>query len=70
MGMAKLGAMVKSIGFVAASPQERILAIGFAGRDFDRSRVANTNADAPSLIADAFAAVTVPSFLCPINLIF
>ena len=63
MGIAKLGAMVKSIGLVAVSPQDRILAMGFVGNDFDFSRVVSTNADAPSLIADALAAVTVPSFL-------
>ena len=63
MGIARLGAMVKSMGLVAASPHDKILAIGFAVKDCDRSRVVRTNADAPSLIADAFAAVTVPSFL-------
>jgi len=63
MGIARLGAMVKSMGLVAASPHDKIRAIGFAGEDCDRSRVVRTNADAPSFIADAFAAVTVPSFL-------
>jgi hypothetical protein len=63
MGIAKLGAIVKSIGCVAASPQDRILAIGFAEVVLDLARVVNTSAEAPSLIAEAFAAVTVPSFL-------
>ena len=63
IGIARLGAIVKSMGFVAASPHDSILAIGFTDDDCDRSRVARTNAEAPSLIAEAFAAVTVPSFL-------
>jgi hypothetical protein len=63
MGIAKLGAIVKSIGCVAASPQDKILAIGFAEVVLDLASVVNTSAEAPSLIADAFAAVTVPSFL-------
>ena len=63
IGIARLGAMVKSMGFVAASPHDSILAMGFTGKDFDRFRVDKTNADAPSLIADALAAVTVPFFL-------
>jgi hypothetical protein len=63
IGIARLGAMVKSIGFVAASAHESILAMGFAIMNFDRSRVVKTRADAPSLIDDALAAVTVPSFL-------
>jgi hypothetical protein len=63
IGIARLGAIVKSIGFVAASPQESILASGFTDDDCDRLRVVNTSAEAPSLIAEAFAAVTVPSFL-------
>jgi hypothetical protein len=63
MGMARLGAIVKSMGLVAASPQASMHASGFAVDDLDRSRVARTSAEAPSLIEDAFAAVTVPSFL-------
>lgn len=63
IGMARLGAIVKSMGLVAASPHDNILANGFTDDDCDRRRVVNTNAEAPSLIADAFAAVTVPSFL-------
>jgi hypothetical protein len=63
MGIARDGAIVKSIGCVAASAQEIIFAIGFSDEDFARSAVDNTNADAPSFIDDAFAAVTVPSFL-------
>ena len=63
IGIARLGAIVKSMGFVAASPHDNILAIGFTDDDCDRSRVARTSAEAPSLIAEAFAAVTVPSFL-------
>jgi hypothetical protein len=63
MGIAKLGAIVKSIGRVAASPQDKTLAIGFADAALDLARVVNTSAEAPSLIADAFAAVIVPSFL-------
>ena len=39
------------------------IAIGFAEVVLDLARVVNTSAEAPSLIADAFAAVTVPSFL-------
>lgn len=63
IGIARLGAIVKSMGFVAASPQDSILAIGFTDDDCDRSRVVRTSAEAPSLIAEAFAAVTVPSLL-------
>jgi hypothetical protein len=63
IGIARLGAMVKSMGFVAASPHDSILAIGFTGDDCDRLRVVRTSAEAPSLMAEAFAAVTVPSFL-------
>ena len=55
--------MVKSMGLVAASLQLRIRATGFAERDFDFSRVVRTRAEAPSLMADALAAVTVPFFL-------
>ena len=33
IGIARLGAIVKSIGFVAASPQDNILAIGFTDDD-------------------------------------
>jgi len=63
MGIAREGAMVKSMGFVAASPQLRIRASGFAESDFDFSKVVRTRADAPSLMAEALAAVTVPFFL-------
>jgi hypothetical protein len=63
MGIAREGAMVKSMGFVAASAQERIRARGFVGRDCEWERVVRMSAEAPSLIALAFAAVTVPSFL-------
>lgn len=55
--------MVKSMGLVAASTQLRIRASGFAERDFDFWRVVRTRADAPSLMAEALAAVTVPFFL-------
>ena len=68
MGIARDGAMVKSMGLVAASLQLRIRAIGFAERDFDFSRVVRTRAEAPSLMADALAAVTVPFFLNVSNL--
>lgn len=63
IGIARLGAIVKSMGFVAASPHDSILAIGFTDDDCERWRVVRTSAEAPSLIAEAFAAVTVPSFL-------
>jgi len=62
--------MVKSMGWVAASAHEMIFAIGFKEDDFARSAVDNTSADAPSLIEEAFAAVTVPSFLPLIVILF
>ena len=61
--MAKLGAIVKSIGLVATSAQLKILAIGFPASSFDFCNVVRMSAEAPSLMADALAAVTVPSFL-------
>ena len=63
MGIAILGAIVKSMGFVAASPHATTLASGLTDEDCDLCAVVRTNAEAPSFIEDAFAAVTVPSFL-------
>jgi hypothetical protein len=67
IGIAREGAIVKSIGLVAASAQESILAIGFKDSLCARSAVLKTRADAPSLIELAFAAVIVPFFLCQVR---
>ena len=51
---------MKSIGFLAASPQPLILAKGFKPNSFNFASETKINAAAPSLILEAFGPVTVP----------
>lgn len=59
--MTRAGAMEKSIGFVAASAYEMILATGDTPNLFAASGEESSTAAAPSFRVDAFPAVTVPS---------
>src|SRR4051794_29606069 len=59
-GIARAGAVVNLDGFWAASPQPRILAMGFKLCFFTASSDARTRAAAPSERGEAFAGVTVP----------
>jgi hypothetical protein len=56
------GVVVNHIGSCAASAKPRILAMGVRPRSFAFSLLIKMTAAAPSLMAEAFAAVTVPSF--------
>ena len=62
-GMAMEGVVVNHIGSCAASAKPRIFAIGFIPSSCAFSLLINTTAAAPSLMVEAFAAVTVPSFV-------
>lgn len=61
IGIAIDGAIVNFFGSVAASPMETILANGFKFFESTKSFDASTNAEAPSLSVEEFAAVTVPN---------
>ena len=56
-----VGAVVNHCGACAASAKDSILAIGFKSNFLTASTLAKINAEAPSLIVEALAAVTVPS---------
>ena len=62
-GTATDGVVVNHSGACSASANERIFAIGFNPNSFALSALINTNAAAPSFMVEAFAAVTVPSFI-------
>jgi hypothetical protein len=61
--MARAGAVVNLEGFCSASPQPRILPMGFRPYFLTAASDARTSAAAPSERGEALAAVTVPSFL-------
>lgn len=61
LGMARAGAVVNLEGFCAASPQPRILAMGFRLCSLRAASETRTRAAAPSDSGEALAAVTVPS---------
>ena len=61
LGAAFVGAVVNHCGACAVSAKDKILAIGFKSYFLTASALARTNAEAPSLIVEALAAVTVPS---------
>ena len=63
IGTALDGAVVNHSLLCAASANDLILAIGFNPSSAAFSALINTKAEAPSLMVDALAAVTVPSFL-------
>lgn len=60
LGIAKAGAIGKSIGSVAPSWNATMRANGFRFNSFTTFSLVSTRAAAPSLIVDAFPAVTVP----------
>lgn len=60
LGIANAGAIGKSIGSVAPSWNATTLARGFKFNSFTTFSFVKTKAAAPSLIVDAFPAVTVP----------
>ncbi len=63
LGSALAGATVNHSGSKAASAYPLMVASGLRPRDFAFSALIRTNAAAPSLIEEAFAAVTVPSLV-------
>ena len=62
-GNAIEGATVNNSGSIAASAYPFIVAKGFSPNSSALSLLINTSAAAPSLIVEALAAVTVPSFV-------
>ena len=63
LGSALAGAMVNHSGSKAASAYPLMVAKGLIPSDLALSALIRTNAAAPSLMVEALAAVTVPSFV-------